>query len=99
MFDRRPNSQERIGFLGFNANRIWLVGRFIYFLLPAIGSNQAGIVDMESIWSMLILVAHLQRAISLLAACTLSLSLSECRFVAYHFLLAALLFATCCLSR
>ena len=34
MFGRRPNSnQARICVLGFSANRVWLVSRFLIFFL------------------------------------------------------------------
>ena len=33
MFGHRPNSNHaRICFLGFNANRVWLVSRFIFYI-------------------------------------------------------------------
>ena len=38
--DRRPNSkQARIRVLGFSANRVWLVSRFIFYFGDNIGAG------------------------------------------------------------
>ena len=43
MFGRRPNSdQARICVLGFSANRVWLVSRFLYFVRFREGQTSGG---------------------------------------------------------
>ena len=43
MFGRRPNSvKARISVLGFSANRVWLVNRFLYFVRFREGKMSGG---------------------------------------------------------